>query len=105
MKKITILFILLPGVLALQAQSLEQGIQQMNYERYETAENTFHQVLQQDPNNSNAWYYLVKDYLLKDEPNKANDTIQLASGEVKNDAWYKVATGTILLQQGKKEDA
>lgn len=105
MKKITVLFSLLPGVIALQAQSLEQGVQQMNYERYQSAENTFHKVLQQDPNNSNAWYYLVKDYLAKDELNKANDTIQFASANVKNNPWFKVAYGNILLHEGKKEEA
>jgi tetratricopeptide (TPR) repeat protein len=105
MKKITVLFTLTLGVLVLQAQSLEQGVQQINYERYQTAENTFHQVLQQNPNNTGAWYYLVKDYLLEDELNKANDTIQLASATVKNDPWYQVAYGTILFQQEKKDEA
>ena len=106
MKKIAILsLLLLPGVLVLQAQSLEQGVQQMNYERYESAENTFHQVLQQDPGNGNAWYYLVKDYLAEDDLKTANDTIQSVSENVKNDPWYKVAYGNILLEQGKKDEA
>lgn len=96
---------MLTGALALQAQSLEQGIEQMNDERYQSAENTFHQVLQQNPDNSSAWYYLVKDYLNEDKLNKASDTIQLASANVKNDAWYKVAIGSVLLQQGKKDEA
>lgn len=105
MKKITILSILLPGVLAVQAQSLDQGVQELNYERYETAENTFHHVLQQDPNNSSAWYYLVKNYLATDDLDKASDTIQSATENVKNDPWYKVAYGNILLEQGKKDEA
>lgn len=105
MKKITILFSSLFSMFALHAQSLEQGVQQMDYERYQSAETTFHQVLQQDPNNGTAWYSLVKDYLAENELDKAQDTMQLVSADVKNDPWYKVAYGNLLLHQGKKDDA
>jgi tetratricopeptide (TPR) repeat protein len=105
MKKITLLFSLIPVGFAVQAQSLEQGVQEIYYERYASAENTLHKVLQQDPNNSTAWYYLEKDYLLEDELNKAADTLQLAPAGVKSDNWYKVAYGNILLAQGKKDEA
>ena len=105
MKQIILLFIFISGALVLSAQSAEQGTRQIYYERYQSAENTFHQILQQDPNNKTAWYYLVKDYLLENKPDKANDSIQLAPANVKEDPWYKVAYGNILLQQGKKEEA
>jgi tetratricopeptide (TPR) repeat protein len=105
MKRITILLSFISTAFSLNAQSVDEGVQQMYYERYQTAENTFHKALQQDPNNANAWYYLEKDYLLEDKLNKANDTFQLAPANIKDDPWYKVAYGTILLQQGKKDEA
>lgn len=105
MKKITLLFISITGVYVLKAQSLEQGTQQMYYERYGSAENTLHQALQQDPNNASTWYYLTEDYFLENKPDKANDSIQLAPASVKDDPWYKVAYGNVLLQQGKKDEA
>src|SRR4029079_16591031 len=105
MKRIVLLFIFIPGVLALSAQSLEQGIQQMYYGRYQSAEHTFHQILQHDPNNISAWYYLVKDYLLENKLDKGNDSIQLAPADVKTNPWYKIACGNILLEQGNKKEA
>ena len=105
MKKITLLFSFIPVAFAVQAQSLEQGIQEMYYERYASAENTLHKILQKDPNNSAAWYYLEKDYLLEDDLSKAADTLQLAPAGVKSDNWYKLAYGSLLLQQGKKDEA
>jgi tetratricopeptide (TPR) repeat protein len=105
MKRITILFSFISSAVVLNAQSVEQGVQQMYYERYQSAENTFHQALQQDPNNASAWYYLTEDYLLENKLDKANDTIQLAPANAKDDAWYKVAYGSLLLQQGKKDEA
>lgn len=105
MKHIILLFISIEGMLAVPAQTLEQGIQQLYYERYQTAENTFHQVLKGNSNNEVAWYYLAKDYLLEDKPSKAMDSIQLAPVDVKTDPWYKVAYGAVLLQEGKKAEA
>jgi tetratricopeptide (TPR) repeat protein len=105
MKRITLLFSFISTAFAMNAQSVDQGIQQMYYERYKSAENSFHQALQQDPNNASALYYLEKDYLLENNLDKANEAIQSAPATVKNDPWYKVAYGTILLQQGKKDEA
>jgi len=105
MKRITVFFNFILGAFVLQAQTVEQGVQQMYYERYQTAENTFHQILKQDPNNSTAWYFLEKDYLLENKPDKANDSIRLAPENIKTDNWYKVAYGSILLHQGKKDAA
>jgi tetratricopeptide (TPR) repeat protein len=105
MKRILFLFSCLSGALALSAQSVEQAAQEIYYERYQTAENTLHQYLQKDPNNASAWYYLTKDYILENKLNKAIDTIQHAPDAAKEDPWYNVAYGNILLQQGKKDEA
>lgn len=105
MKKISILSIAILGAFALQAQTVEQGAQQIYYERLQSAENIFNQLVKQDPNNSTAWYYLEKDYLLEDKLDKATESIQSAPETIKSQPWYKVAYGTVLLQQGKKDEA
>lgn len=105
MKKIFVSTFLISATAALYAQSGTPGDQQLYYRRYQTAENTFHQLLKQDPDNTGAWYSLVKTYLLEDKLAKANDTIQYAPAGIKSDPYLKVATGAVLLQEGKKEEA
>ena len=104
MKKISILTIFISGGFALQAQTVEQGAQQIYYQRYHSAENTFDQLVKRDPNNTMAWYYLEKTYLLENKLNKASKTIQSVPEGIKSDPWYKVAYGNILLKEGKNAD-
>ena len=105
MKKIIFLIILSAGTAVVKAQSIEQGKQQLYYERYESAKNTFHNILMQDPGNPGAWFELTRTYLLQNDISRAFDSIQLAPTSVKTDPYYKVAYGSILLHQNKKEDA
>lgn len=105
MKKISLFISFISGTVALQAQTLDQGVQQIYYKRYHSAENTLNQLVKQDPNNSAAWYYLEKNYLLENKLDKANQSIQSAPENIKTDPWYKVAYGSILLEQGKKDEA
>ena len=105
MKQIILFFISVGAMLTAPSQMLEQSIQQTYYQRYQTAANTLHKILQVNSNNTAAWYYLTKDYLLENKLQKAIDSIQLAPVEVKADPWYKVAYGALLLEQSKKEDA
>lgn len=105
MKKIIFLFILTPGVYVLQAQSLEQAEQEIYYQRYQSAANSLHQVIQHDPDNAVAWYDQARLYLLEDKTDQAFQSLGQASDDVKGNPWYKVAYGSVLLQQGKKEEA
>ena len=59
MKKLILIFSFLAGATALKAQSVEQGKQQLYHERYQTAETTFRQVLNQNPSDAAAWYGLT----------------------------------------------
>jgi tetratricopeptide (TPR) repeat protein len=105
MKKISLFISFISGAVALQAQTLDQGVQQIYYKRHHSAENTLNQLVKQDPNNSTAWYYLEKNYLLENKLDQANQSIQSAPENIKTDPWYKVAYGSILLEQGKKDEA
>lgn len=102
MKKITLFINLLIASLLLRAQSMEQGFQQLYYERYESAKNTFDQLVKQDPANAQTWYGLAKTLLLKNE----NASVLLnAPSSVHNEPYYEVAYGAVLLNNGKKDSA
>lgn len=104
MKKISLTTLAL-GIGLLQAQSFEQGQEHIYYERYNSAEAAFHQVLTQDANNAEAWYGLTEAYLLQDEANSAFDSLQKAPDQVKDEPYFKVAQGAALLHLGKKGEA
>lgn len=105
MKQIFFLMALTSGCIVLQAQSLEQGNQHLYYERYESAENSFHQVLKNDPNNQEAWVGLTQAYVLQDDVNSLADSINLAPSSVQSESLYKVAKGAILLQKNNSAEA
>lgn len=95
---------LLPSVITI-AQSVDEAKQLIYHERYQSAKTALHKVLQADPNNAEAWYRLSQTYLPLQEAQKAGDSLQLAPTSVKESAWYKVAYGQVLLNQGKTDSA
>ncbi|HEU4904064.1 MAG TPA: tetratricopeptide repeat protein [Flavisolibacter sp.] len=105
MKKLFLFFTFLTGVAGLKAQSVEQGKQQLYYERYRSAETTFQQVLKQNPSEAEAWYGLAKTLLLQKQAGKAMDALSQAPAGVKGEPFYQVAYGAVLLQQGKNAEA
>jgi tetratricopeptide (TPR) repeat protein len=105
MKQIIFLLVLNFGYGVLQAQSLEQGNQYLYYERYESAENSFHQILNNDRDNDEAWLGLAQAYLLQDEADKLADSIKLAPSSIQSEPYYKVARGAFLLQKNNASEA
>ncbi|MGB8192084.1 MAG: tetratricopeptide repeat protein, partial [Chitinophagaceae bacterium] len=71
MKNIFALLIIISGVASLHAQSLQQGNQYLYYERYQSAENSFHQALKQNPQDASAWHGLTKAYISQEEWSEA----------------------------------
>jgi tetratricopeptide (TPR) repeat protein len=105
MKKLILIFTFLAGGLALKAQSVEQGNQQLYYERFHSAEATFQQVLKQNPADAAAWYGLTRTYLLQGKADKAAEALATAPGGVKQEPSYKAALGAALLLQGKTAES
>lgn len=91
--------------LAATAQTVEQGRQQLYYERYQSAENTFRQVLQQNPTDAEALYGLVQASLLQNKTDVARTALSGAPESLKGEPLYQVATGAVLLQQGKTTES
>lgn len=91
--------------LGLYAQSVDEGNRQLYYEQFNNAENTFQQVLQQQPANAYAWYGVVKAHLAQSELKAMMEKVQQAPASVQQEPWYMVAKGTALLANGDKAQA
>lgn len=105
MKKLFLFIAFFTGVAGLKAQSVEQGKQQLYYERYPSAETTFRQVVKQNPAEAEAWYGLAKTLLLQKQAGKAMEALGTVPAEVKGEPFYQVAYGAVLLQEGKSAEA
>jgi Tfp pilus assembly protein PilF len=109
MKKIGVIaFLLLIGNI-LFAQSIQEGKQFLNYERYQSAEGVFQKLLAANPNNTEAAYWLGQTYL---DPNREPiDTVAAKALYQKtlqanpNDALMMIGVGQIELMEGNKTDA
>ena len=105
MKKIALLVCMLAGVLVLRAQSPETGKKYFYYQRYQSAENFFHNQLKQDPNNADSWLWLVKSYIAQNKTRQAVDTFAKAPSALNEDPSYMIANGTVLLLNNKTAEA
>ncbi|HJW18730.1 MAG TPA: tetratricopeptide repeat protein, partial [Flavisolibacter sp.] len=106
MKKIILLFSpFIMGNIAVKAQSLETAQQLYYHERYNSAENEYHSILNQQPAKPEAWLGLTMSYLAEEKPGKAYDTLLKAPATIQQEPLYMVALGSALLFNDKKEDA
>ena len=86
-------------------QSVEKASEFLYYERYTTAENEFHSILKNDPENDEAWYGLTRTYALQGEIKKASDSIQSAPAAVKDEPYFNSALGYVFLASNQKDKA
>ena len=105
MKKFLFFTTLLFSFAALKAQSLEEAKKHLYYQRYFSAATAFEQLTANDAKNDEAWYGLVKSYVLQDEAAKARTAVQNAPEAVQDEAWYYVAMGELLLAEKKPTEA
>lgn len=50
------------GIVALQAQSLEEGMRDLDFEKYEASRGVFRALTAKEPANGDYWYYLGQTY-------------------------------------------
>src|SRR6476661_10486913 len=106
MKKIILLFSpFLLGSFVLKAQSLETAHHLYYHERYNSAKNEYHSILNQQPEKPEAWLGLTMSYLAEEMPIKAYDTLLKAPATIREEPLYQVALGSALLFQDKKTEA
>lgn len=90
---------------ALAAQTLPDATQLLYHERYHSAQAALHTILQADANNAEAWYRLSQAYLPLKQTRALLDTLQRAPAAVKEQPYYKVAYGQLLLANQKPDSA
>ncbi|TXJ29274.1 MAG: tetratricopeptide repeat protein [Chitinophagaceae bacterium] len=104
--KRTVLFIsFITTVTTLSAQSLEEGRSYLDNARYSSAESVFHAVLNQQPENAEAWCLLTNTYLKQELTEEAADTLALAPASVQKEPYFLVAYGGLLLNTNKTDSA
>lgn len=91
------------------AQSIKEGKQFLNYERYESAEGVFQKLLATDPKNVEAAYWLGLTYI---DPNReptdtaaARTLYQKTLQAIPNSALIMIGMGAVELVEGKPTDA
>ena len=105
MKKISIFLLFVVSSLTLRAQSLDEGYRYINNERYGSAIHQFQQLVKADPANEQAWFALIKSYVLNKEEKKAADSLALMPAAVQGRPYGLVARGLVLLNQNKAAEA
>jgi tetratricopeptide (TPR) repeat protein len=88
-----------------KAQNIDEAQKQMYYQRYGSATNTLHAVLQKEPSNANSWYLLTDAYAQQNKLDKLKDSLALAPAGISEEPYFQVAKGYLLLQQGNKDAA
>lgn len=109
MKKIGLIASLILMGSVLFAQGIKEGKQFLDYERYQSAENVFKQLLASNPKNTEAAYWLGQTYLdMNREPidtAAAKDLYQKTLQANPNDPLMVIGMGQIELMEGNKTDA
>jgi len=108
MKKIGLLASLILMGNILFAQSIDEGKKFLYYEKFESAQNVFQQMLTKDPNNVDAAYWLGQVYLQNTDNTDtaaAKALYQKTLQANPNSGLIMVGIGEIELMEGKTNDA
>jgi tetratricopeptide (TPR) repeat protein len=105
MKKVLMVFSGMLFFVLVNAQSIDEAQKQLYYQRYTSATNTIHSLLQKEPSNAHAWYLLTEAYAQHDKLAPLKDTLLSAPSDIAEQPYYQVAKGYLLLEQGDKSGA
>lgn len=106
MKKIFFLIVsvlFLP--LAILAQNIRDAEKLVYYERYKSAAQMLDQIVQHEPANPEAWYWLSQTYFDNNDATGWENRLHEVPAEVRDQPWFQVAYGQLLLTQNKKDSA
>jgi tetratricopeptide (TPR) repeat protein len=87
------------------AQSVQDAKKMIYYERYKSASDQLQQIVKTEPANAEAWYLFTKANLQSDNPAALQNILLQAAPNVKEEPFYQVAYGSMLLHNGNKDSA
>jgi tetratricopeptide (TPR) repeat protein len=93
------------------SQSIEEGKKLMYYERWNSAEENFEKIIAGTPSDLEAYYWLTKVYIQKNDLERAKKIQQqlqaylAANPKEKIHPLNKVSSGELLLLEGKRQEA
>ena len=87
------------------AQTIEEGKRFLYYERYNSARDVFSKLVNANPGNADAAYWLGQTYLGQEDINSAKAIYQKALGTSPNSPLLLVAMGQIALLENQNNDA
>lgn len=110
MKHFKIGVLVLAAVMAVsfgKAQSIDEGKQALYYEKYITAKNIFQKLVNANPNNIDAVYYLGQTFLMQDDKDiaAAKALYQGALTANPNSPLIMAGLGHVMLMEGRTQEA
>ena len=102
--KRTVTIPLLLLVFSAFAQDINHVEDLLYYKKYESAENLLNQIVKNNPENAEAWYLLSEVQDSGSELDLKN-VLQNAPANIKGDPYFLIASGKMLLEETKKEEA
>jgi len=104
-KSAIVLFFSALASLGALAQNVQQGVNDLYSERYQSAKSTFEKLLAANPNNIEANYWLGQTYIANNDINGAKAVYDKAATASNNAPLILVGQGHIELLQGKQNEA
>ncbi|HEX6168760.1 MAG TPA: tetratricopeptide repeat protein [Chitinophagaceae bacterium] len=87
------------------AQDINEAEDLLYYEKFESAENLLNQLLEDNPENAEAWYLLSEAYHDGISRPGFKSGLQNAPGGIKDDPYYLVAMGITYLDESNVQEA
>lgn len=87
------------------SQTLDEGKKYLYYERWQSAQKTFEQLIAQQPDNMDAYYWMMQTLLEQNKTAEAKQLLATATAKNANHPMIKVAAGEMLLRDSLVTEA
>jgi tetratricopeptide (TPR) repeat protein len=105
MKRLVLLAQILLTAYAVKAQSLNDGLVAIDFEKYESARNILNQVISKEPTNGEAYYYLGQTYTNLFKPDSALISYNAGLLTSPKTPQLYAGLGELLLSENKTQEA
>lgn len=105
MKRLVLLANILIGGFALNAQTLNDGLKSLDFEKFEQARNIFKSIIQKEPANGEAYYYLGQAYNSLFKPDSALISYNTGIAIAPKTPQLYAGLGELLLEDNKTTEA